>query len=267
MKYFTILVAVVLASFGVGQCAHAQQDAANQSVEAGREALKKSARYPWYDSETDDLRDINAKEKKSDDSETRKSGWEAQQSTQQPTARTTTPITGYGWVAQLVQILAMIVLGMLIAALIFFMIRYFLKEEEGSLDRGMTSFNEQPREEVDRVEQLPFNLRKPMSDLLTEARRLYELGRYDEAIIYYYSYMMVELDKHQHLRLAIGKTNRQYLRELHANPNLAEMLRGTMIVFEDVFFGHYELSRHRFEQCWQRQAEFENALEHSGIAA
>ena len=44
--------------------------------------------------------------------------------------------------------------------------------------------------------------------------RLYEKrGNFNQAIIYYYSYQLVTLDRRQVIRLAKGKTNRQYLRE------------------------------------------------------
>ena len=47
--------------------------------------------------------------------------------------------------------------------------------------------------------------------LLEEARRSYEEGDYNTAIVYLYSYQLVKLDQNQWIRLAKGKTNRQYL--------------------------------------------------------
>lgn len=112
------------------------------------------------------------------------------------------------------------------------------------------------------MENLPFPVKRPQADLLGETRWHYEQGNFGEAIIYLFSYELVQLDTHHLIRLAKGKTNRQYLRELKADSSLRAILRQTMLTFEDVFFGHYELSRERFEACWRRLDEF-----HSLVAA
>jgi len=114
--------------------------------------------------------------------------------------------------------------------------------------------------DVDRVEALPFAVRKPTGDFLAEARRLYEAGDYSEAIIYLFSYQLVELDRQHLIRLAKGKTNRQYLRELRARLTLRSILETTVVRFEDAFFGRKTLTRERFEQSWQRLDEFHAEL-------
>ncbi|MFO7906997.1 MAG: DUF4129 domain-containing protein, partial [Pirellulaceae bacterium] len=60
----------------------------------------------------------------------------------------------------------------------------------------------------------------------------------------------VELDKHHLIQLNKGKTNREYLGELRRRPEFAALLGPTMRAFEDVFFGHHEISRERFQACW-----------------
>jgi hypothetical protein len=120
---------------------------------------------------------------------------------------------------------------------------------------------------VDRVEALPFHLRKPTGDFLSEARRLYEAGNYSEAVIYLYSHLLVQLDRHHVIRLTKGKTNRQYLREVRSRTLLREILDRTMVAFEDVFFGHHALTRERFEECWRRLDEFHGELERQERAA
>ena len=96
------------------------------------------------------------------------------------------------------------------------------------------------------------------SNLLEEARRHYRDGDYGEAIIYLFSYQLVQLDKHQLIRLAKGKTNRQYVRELGPRVELGYLLTTTMQAFEDVFFGNHSIDRVRFESCWLRLEEFES---------
>jgi len=68
---------------------------------------------------------------------------------------------------------------------------------------------------------------------------------------------LIQLDKQQIIRLAIGKTNRQYLREVGPPSALGRLLEETMVAFEDVFFGNRRLERARFEACWSRLPEFE----------
>jgi hypothetical protein len=231
-------------------------------VEAGRSALRDSGRYPWYDSEADDLRDLNAKSQGEEDSETRKKGWEWEL----PPAQTTS--TSWNWsfpsFATFIQYLAIVLFGALIIALVVFLLRYFLKEEELGAPGAEIKFENQ-QAEIDRVEQLPFVVRRPGGDFLSEARALYEQGRYGEAIVYLYSYELVQLDRHQHIHLAKGKTNRQYLREVRNEPVLSGVLQRTMIAFEDVFFGRHDLDRARFEECWQRLDEFHGALEQGAL--
>ena len=97
-------------------------------------------------------------------------------------------------------------------------------------------------------------------DLLAEARRCYQQRKFGEAIIYFYSYQLVRLDKNHCIRLTQGKTNRQYLRELGPRMTLRRLLEQTMIAFEDVFFGDYAITQARFESCWRRLDEFERLL-------
>jgi hypothetical protein len=82
-----------------------------------------------------------------------------------------------------------------------------------------------------------------------------------------FSYQLVALDKRHVIHLAKGKTNRQYLRETRSREPLKNLLQRTMISFEDVFFGHHDLSRERFEESWQSLDEFHRHLEQVEFAA
>ena len=120
------------------------------------------------------------------------------------------------------------------------------------------------RRDADRVEALPFQVRSATSDFLAEAGRLYQAGKYSDAIIYLFSYELVELDRHHVIRLTKGKTNRQYIRETRSRPLLRSVLEGTMIAFEDAFFGNKVLSRETFERSWNRVNEFRGELRAGG---
>jgi hypothetical protein len=241
----------------------AQEPGTRPAVEAGREALRESASFPWYDPERDDLRDLNAPAKKAVDAEIRKTGWEREPAAA-PNAvarpRTTSSLAGF------LQAAAMALLVLLLCGLSYLLVRYFVLQEEAAGGNRQQAPLDDRSQEADRVEQLPFHVRRTDTDLLSEARRLYEQQRYEEAIVYLFSYQLVELDKHQHIHLAKGKTNRQYLRELRQHAALQGMVQRSMIAFEEVFFGRHRLDRDRFEQAWQQLPAFQQALQ-PGVAA
>jgi hypothetical protein len=116
------------------------------------------------------------------------------------------------------------------------------------------------------VESLPVPATARRGDLLAEARRHYAAGNFALAIIYLFSFQLVQLDKRQIIHLAKGKTNRQYLREIGPRAGLATLVEQTMVIFEDVFFGNHGLERDRFESCWGRLGEFES-LVGEGVAS
>jgi len=208
-----------------------------QATQAGAEALDRSGRYPWYDAEADDLRRVEV----------------------EPQQQQSAPTTSVG--GNLAQTLAWTLLATLLVMIAALLIAAFLRAEsrlvqtEAEEDDGRT--------DVDRVEALPFKVRSPQGDLLSEARRHYEQGNYGEAIIYLFSHQLVQLDRHQWIRLARGKTNRQYLGELVVGSKLQSLLEQTTLAFEDVFFGHHPLERARFESCWSQLSAFNNLLRRS----
>lgn len=256
---FTFCCAVALST----QASALRADEPDPAVEAGKQAFQDSANYPWYDPETDDLRDLHAKARQDEDTDTRKHGWEWE------VPQSTAPNLSWQFPTlwQIVQYTAMALLVVLILGLVVLLLRYFLKQEEELGSPGAATSPEDRASEVDRVEQLPFVVRRPGGDLLSEARALYEQGRYGEAMVYLYSYQLVQLDRHHMIQLAKGKTNRQYLREVRQEPRLRTILHGSIIAFEDFFFGHHDLDRQRFEECWQRLDEFHGALEQQGALA
>lgn len=158
-----------------------------------------------------------------------------------------------------VQVIVWMCLACLLVWLVVLWARYLARQDHkpspAELERA------RQRHEIDSIEQLPFQMAKPQSDLLSEARRHYQQGDFREAIVYLFSYQLVQLDRHQKIRLAKGKTNRQYLFELRQQPTLREIVRLSTHLFEDAFFGHYELDRQRFEQAWSKLEEFDRVVQ------
>ncbi len=205
------------------------------AVEGGRDALDKWWGYPWYGSATDGVRRIDVK----------------------------TPRESWFWewlsgllAGEFLYWFAWSVLAVLLIVLVILLIRTYLARETGTADDVGLGALARRLAEIDRVEALPVRLERPQTDLLGEARRNYQQGNYDEAIIYLYSYELIELDKNQIIRLARGKTNRRYLQETRRRSTLGNLLQQTIVAFEDVFFGNLTLSRARFEACWSQLDQF-----------
>jgi hypothetical protein len=217
------------------------------AVAGGREALDKWwwESYPWYDPARDEVRRIDVSEPWWD------WGWFS---------------AGNSWLPDSVfQWLAWLVIATLLTILVYLMIRsYLLRANEARL-AGARGGGRDTHDDRRRVEALPAGDRLGQMDLLAEARRNFQAGNYRDAIIYLFSYQLLQLDKGHFIRLAKGKTNRQYLRELAGWRPLRRLVEETMVAFEEVFFGHHAIDRARFESCWSRLDEFETLVEGGAV--
>lgn len=229
------------------------------AVEIGREALRAQP-YPWYEEETDTRRSIEV-EVPVEISQHRRSSWDR--------ARAEIPESESTWDWPKAMSIVMRVLGWTAVAvvagfLIWLLVRAWLRAESRATSVAEIKVSDEAGvSDRDRVESLPFQLDAPTTDLLAEARRHYEAGRFGDAIIYFFSYQLVQLDRNQLIRLSKGKTNRQYLRELPRVASLRAQVERTMVAFEDVFFGGHALEQQRFESCWRQLGEFESLVQQS----
>ena len=215
-----------------------QAGESDNSVQAGHEALSQWGRYPWYDSDTDSLQPVDIVEPWNWDWLLKWLNWG--------------PGTlNFDWV----QWLFWGGITLVLCLLTWLLIRAFIRST-GPSESLLETQGESPEEERRRIEALPEPART-RTRLLEAARRNYEEGNYEEAVIYLFSHQLVCLDKNYLIRLARGKTNRQYLRELGKRERLKCMQADTTVAFEDVFFGGHSIGRERFERCWNRLGEFE----------
>jgi hypothetical protein len=250
LSHFVLLLAGIFLL--APAAAIAQNGTEDSAIKDARESLGSGGAFPWYDRENDASRPLNL-QRIEDDSENRKSTATATPTA--PTSTTTPP--NLSWLGRMLQVMGIAVLVALLVLAVVLITRAFMNSE---VTETTGSKVVETSQDVDRVEHLPFQLRKPTGDFLSEARRLYEAGDYSQAILYLYSHFLVQLDRQQVIRLAKGKTNRQYLRETRSRPVLFPILEITMISFEDVFFGHHKISREQFEASWNRLSEFEAEL-------
>ncbi|RCS52803.1 DUF4129 domain-containing protein [Bremerella cremea] len=235
----------------------------HEPVEHGRNAFTNIPQANWYDGDSDDLQTIPVP------GETKMPNSRPGAPPKPKAAKNSTPVTtgggtwnpGIGGVpigTLMVYSLLMIILAV-IGFLIFRAIRAGGSTAMVGKETGSDKLDEKTRQ-VDKVEHLPFEVKKKDANLLDEARRCYEGGNFNEAIVYLFSFQLLELDKGHIIRLAKGKTNGQYLREIGRDRNLRQILQGTMNAFEDVFFGNRQLTRDRFERCWNQLSQFDQLL-------
>ena len=141
------------------------------------------------------------------------------------------------------------ILVVLVIGVIGLIVWAIINREQTNKDPGLLSRSSDLSEE-DRLEELPVQLDPAFKNLLDRVRECYENGDYNQAIIYLFSYKLIQLDKKHLIRLTRGKTNHQYLREVTGHNQLQDTLRLTVRAFEDVFFGNHNLTKSRFQQCW-----------------
>lgn len=229
-------------------------------VESAGRSLRRAQRFPWYDAQRDELRRVDVAPRRDSAAANRDSTWEEDEDSAASNWQFDfAGIPDLFW--SIMQGLAWTLLAALLIGLAALLVWAFLRSEGRWGGGDGTELSIRRASDVDRVESLPFQLKRPQSDLLAEARRQYQAGNYGEAIIYLFSYQLVQLDKQQLIHLTKGKTNRQYLREIRRRPVLSGLLENTMVAFEDVFFGHHALERERFETCWRGLDEFHQQLE------
>lgn len=214
--------------------------ALDDAVQKGREALGSGWQYPWYDAETDAIQKEHVRET-----------WDWPDFN----------FNGGSWNFDPLQWLVWFLIALLLGIVAFFLIRAYLRRENRQAMSTANDADVRAIDDAERIAALPFHVNRRSLDLLEEARRQYQAGRYSQAIIYLFSHELVQLDKRQFLRLAKGKTNRQYLREINSAPAVRGLLEQTMVAFESVFFGGRALDMAQFEACWNRIAEFDRLTE------
>ena len=210
------------------------------AVDAARDSFGPA---DWYDAENDEFRPVELKAPRP----SRQGGsW---------------GITFGGWLRFAAWLLFALLLG-LVAWLI---VRAFLNRENQQLTMLDELDLRRTKPDITRVEELPLILSTPPEDYLSAAHRYYQRGEYGPAILYLFSHQLLELDRGHWLYLVKGKTNRQYLREVSraaaaAREELAAILEGTVLLFEEVYFGKRIPPREAIDQAWRQIDRFESLV-------
>lgn len=242
-----------------------------------QESLESMGSVPWYDAERGSVEPIPVKPRM-DDSTNRDSRWIPKPKKEKATSNKATnpqqPTNPNGqlpgfWSAlgtffgEFSQVIGWLILGLLFAAIVGGLVYAFSKMEIDNVDTGNRRIAlDQQLDEADevRLENLPVQVQRPTGDLLSESDRLRAAGRLSEAIIYLFGHRLLQLDRVHAIRLSRGKTNRQYLLELRRRVDLEGMLRSTVNLFEQSYFGRYEITPEQYDYVRRLQPEFESAL-------
>ncbi|MBR4835280.1 MAG: DUF4129 domain-containing protein [Thermoguttaceae bacterium] len=112
-----------------------------------------------------------------------------------------------------------------------------------------------------RLEAIAPEARERVDDLGTAAENALAAGDLRLALVYFFSWLIVESDKRGLLRARRGKTNREYWLELAVNPGVRTIYKAAMDAFERVYFGGRTISREEFDDVWRLREPFVAAME------
>jgi hypothetical protein len=254
------------------------------AVKSGRDSLESPAHFPWYDAQKDDLRPVDLRVDDDSSSAAGKGGRPGgkgrsggnlsgrggsgsgngsnggRESGSPDEPESSPSIDPSAVSAPALMWIAWIAIGAVLMWIVYMLIRAFLDREAKDAKQS-DSHDADDKNDSAPLDALPSRVVPAKGGLLEEARRQYEAGNYNAAIVYLYSYELLKLDQNQMLRLARGKTNREYLRELAGRPELYSILAQSLVPFEDVYFGEHELNRERFEACWNQVDRFHRLIE------
>lgn len=264
----TAAVWLVFCIFCVGW--NAVRSHAADAVESDRDAARRGSNRVWYDAEKDEIRFPSSQFESNDISDrhesiaSRKSNsfwrrWFGDWSD----SNGNTPWTGLtdffeallqAWRLLLILLLVLIVFTTLYLLARIGVLPGFNKPKKSST-RG-----ENIELQKAKISDLPFEMEQPVGGLRAQAERLRGQGDCSKAMLYLFSYLLVELDSKHCIRLERGKTNGGYLRDLRSRPWLQSYLQRAAGAFEWVYFGRHSLDATTFDALWDQLTTFESQI-------
>jgi hypothetical protein len=251
------VILILLGLILIGLANHTLGD--TEKVNIDSESALKHISGGWYDSQKNSYRPPVLS--KPIDDTIRQSGWLGSKKAPSTPRKTTAP---WSWSSLGIssELFGWIVFGTLGSVLLFGLlaIAYYYFGDYVPALRRKSSDKDSIKVDMTKVEDLPFEVSANNDDPLAYAEELMRLGRYNEAVVYLFGYMLLALDQSRKIHLQKGKTNRMYLREIRSETPLKEIVSKTMLAFEDVFFGRYDIDRARFEMLWAQRDEFHRLI-------
>ncbi len=208
-------------------------------AEEVRETLARQS-FPWYDAQSDQLRRIDLPPKR------RESTSSSSSSSRNTNSRQSQDSWEWGgsW-SNFSRVMSWLFLGILIAVLVTLLVVLLIRWQRPHRPVVGTRLVGPPSTS-DRADELPVPRAELPDDLRSAADRAAQEGDFRRAATLLYSHLLLTLDERHLIRLARGKTNRQYLRELRrATPSEkpGEAFARVLAAFESVFFGDLPMSR------------------------
>lgn len=117
----------------------------------------------------------------------------------------------------------------------------------------------------ERLAALPAGARLAGSELLARAAAHAERGEFEQAMVFFHAWQLLELDRRGGLALARGKTNGQYVAEVvAAAPAISSLFRRSSRLFEDAFFGDLPVPRADFLAVWEDRDRIASFVREAG---
>ena len=116
-----------------------------------------------------------------------------------------------------------------------------------------------------RIETLAPEAVERYDDLFAAASEARARGDLRLALVYFFSWLLVEMDKREFILLDKGKTNLEFWRELEGFDELRSIYRSAMSEFERVYFGGVAISRDEFERVWELRKPFDAIMEKKDV--
>ena len=261
----TSLIAV-LAVAGSATEGQAQSDTGRGAGDSAEEFL---GDLPWYDAEKGGIRSVPVVSR-TDDSVNRDSRWLPKPKKLKQKKTTTAPAGGgpaltgggSGGVSFLAWVLIAVLIVVLVALIIFAFTKADIQFGNEDLARKKGRSGDKPDADLlERIKELPAELRRTDVNVRDEAYRLMQLGQFDLAIILLFSHQLLSLDHAGYLRLSRGKTNGRYVREVRRRDRqCANWLRETATAFERSYFGHHSVDADWFDRLWQQNLQMESSI-------
>ncbi len=239
----TSMIIPVLLALLVGAVSNAPY--ARAADELLEDVLQDNGHAPWFDADTNEPQPVPL-EPDPVEAPHRKSDREMNA----PQAPSLPDFEFPTWIGSLLWWITWTLLGLLLAVIIFFIVRALMKPRP-SLPEAPPGESWDPA----RIEDLPFELAAAPNDFMAAARVAFDNNDLRLAMILLFSEQLMHLDRKHWIRLAKGKTNRQYLRELRADPELRATMRKSVWTFERIYFGGEEPERAEVEQMWSDTIE------------
>lgn len=209
------------------------------AAEEGRDSLRSSYDYPWYDVANDSTRGL---------------ALPPDQTVAPKPPPPPTPVTyGSNTSSGDFQYLWWFLLVVVVLIILWLIIRT-MQQRDPEWQAAKARPQPGTLTSVARLTDLPIELSPRVTNMQDEARRLAGIGNYSLAIVYLYSHMLVRLTEARRIQLSKGKTNRQYLRELRSDPELWKFFSRAIGQFEQSYFGNHPPSPAMFDALlhdWQ----------------